>query len=412
VAAFTVEPVCKNETSVFTNNSSISNGTITQWNWNLGDGTNSSQQNPSYTYANDGNYNVTLQVTSDNGCTASSSGTAIVHPLPVVNFSVNNVCLGGAADFNDLTTIGSGNTLQQWNWDFGDGTGTANIPNPSYTYNDIGNYTVTLTVTSNNNCTAASSKTIAVFDNPVVSFETSPACYDENNGSATAIASGGSGDYSYLWDNGQQSAVINNLYAGNYNITITDGNGCTNTGSATVSEYNAPVIPVIVPDSQRIVFGDTVNVQIYSNFDPNVVYTISPNYNISCNNCNSLLAYPNQTTVYTVRAIDTLSGCKGSAEFVIRVDEKYILFVPNIFTPNGDGVNDDIRVYAKAVKFFYFRIFNRWGELVFYTEDINRPWDGTYKGKVVDPGVYVYQVKLGYLNGVTKDAQGSITVAK
>jgi gliding motility-associated-like protein len=155
-----------------------------------------------------------------------------------------------------------------------------------------------------------------------------------------------------------------------------------------------------------------VNVSISSNFDPNVVYSISPNYNISCNNCNALFAFPNHTTVYTVNATDTVTGCKGVTDFIVRVDEKYILFVPNAFTPNNDGVNDDIKVYSKGLKFFHFRVFNRWGEMVFHSDDINQPWDGTYKGKIVDSGVYVYQVKLGYLNGVTKDAQGSITVIK
>jgi gliding motility-associated-like protein len=412
IAGFTVQPICRYESSDFSDASVINSGSITQWDWNFGDNETSNQQNPSHNYAYDGSYTVTLTVTSDNGCTGSVTQSALVHPLPAVNFSVSNVCLGFPANFNDLSTVALGSTINQWAWNFGDAGATANTQNPTYTYNNTGIYTVSLTTTTNNNCSSTATQTVSVFDNPEVSFNTTPACFDESNGTATAIASGGSGSYNYLWENGQQSANIYNLFAGDYDITVTDGNGCTATGTASVTEYTVPVAPVATPDSQRIIFGDTVNVSISSNFDPNVVYSISPNYNISCNNCNALFAFPNHTTVYTVNATDTVTGCKGVTDFIVRVDEKYILFVPNAFTPNNDGVNDDIKVYSKGLKFFHFRVFNRWGEMVFHSDDINQPWDGTYKGKIVDSGVYVYQVKLGYLNGVTKDAQGSITVIK
>jgi gliding motility-associated-like protein len=405
VASFNIPAVCLNVSSDFTDASVVNSGTITAWNWNFGDGSTSVQQNPSHTYLNPGTYNVTLTVTTNNNCSASGIQPATVHELPVADFSVSNICLGFPAQFTDISTTGSGSTVSNWQWDFGNAGATSNIQNPVYTYTISGNYVIMLTVTDNNGCIDDNSKSVSVFENTT-------ACYGEADGSATAIPSGGNGTYSYLWSDGTQTALNNNLFAGDYFVTVTDGNGCTVSGTASVTETSAAVIPFAVPDSQRIIFGDTVTVVISSNFDPNVVYSISPDYNLSCTTCDTLLAYPNKTTVYTISATDTSTGCKGSGEFIIRVDEKYILYVPNVFTPNNDGINDDIRVYAKGLKFFHWYIFDRWGEQVFYSDDISTPWDGTLNGKQLNPDIYVYHVKLGYLTGVIKEEKGSITILK
>lgn len=412
VAAFSASAVCRNEVTPFADASSISNGSIVQWLWNFGDGNTSTQPNPSHTYANDGSYQVSLLVTSDHGCSRSITQSVEIHPLPIANFDVNDVCLGTPVTFTDRSGTGGSSQLTQWQWSFGEGGAISSDQHPIYTYSNSGSYVVSLTVTNSHNCTATTSRAVSVHENPTVVVDATPACYGENNGSASATASGGVGPYSYRWDNNSQTASNLNLSTGNYSLTVTDGNGCTVAGTIFVPEYPEPVIPYASPDSMRIIFGDTIQVTISSNYDPNVLYSISPSYNISCHDCSSLQAFPFESTTYSVTATDLITGCRGTSTFTINVDEKYILFVPNAFTPNGDGVNDHVKAYAKALKYFYFRIFNRWGELVFYTDDIHASWDGTYKGKPAEAGVYVYQAKLGYLNGVTREVQGSITLIK
>jgi len=410
VASFNIVAVCLNTASDFVDASVVSSGNITGWNWDFGDGGTDNTQNPSHTYTTAGTFDVTLTVTTDNGCTDSGTQPAVVHPLPVADFSVTSVCLGYPAQFTDLSIAGLNDIITDWQWDFGGATD--NVQNPTYSYIATGSYNITLQITNGNGCVDDVVKQVNVFENPTVTFETTPSCFDEANGTATALPSGGSGTFTYSWSDGQQSATADNLFAGDYDATITDGNGCSISGTATVTQPVEPVLPFATPDSQRIVFGDTVDVIIGSNFDPNVIYTIEPDYNISCTDCDTLFAFPYQTTTYTINATDTTNGCTGASEFIVTVDEKYIFYVPNVFTPNGDGINDDVRVFAKGLKYFHWYIFDRWGEQVFYTDDITRPWDGTNNGKKLNADVFVYYVKLAYLTGITKDAQGSITILK
>ena len=148
-AAFT--PSCTNLDCSFTDNSSDSDGSVVGWSWDFGDGTSSTAQNPSKSYAAAGDYTVTLTVTDDDGDTASTSQVVSVsdgatNQPPTANFSSS--CVFFACNFTDLSSDSDG-TIVSWNWDFGDGT-SSTAQNPSKTYPRIifnRFYDVTLTVT-------------------------------------------------------------------------------------------------------------------------------------------------------------------------------------------------------------------------------------------------------------------------
>lgn len=409
VALATADSVCEGNATAFTDASTIASGSIANWSWDFGDGNTSNNSNPSHNYVSGGNYNTTLTVTSDNGCTNSLSFPVVVFHNPVADFNTTNICLGLPAEFNDASTV-TNDIINDWQWSFGDDN-TADIQNPSNTYIATGNYTVQLTVTSSNGCNNAVQRNISVYENPLVNFSSTPACFGEANGTATALPIGGIAPYNYNWQNNQYTATATDLSAGNYEITVTDANGCSVAGTATVTQPTSAFVINASEEIFDIPFGDTVNFVLSTNSESTVLYSISPDYNLSCTNCDSVLAYPNQTTTYIVNAIDT-NGCTASKEILVTVNEKYILFVPNVFTPNGDGNNDDIRVFAKGVKTFYWIIFNRWGEKVFESNDINKAWDGTYKGKLLNPDTYVYKVQLSYLTGKTAEQKGSISILK
>jgi gliding motility-associated-like protein len=401
------DSVCAGEPSIFTDASTVQNGAITQWQWSFGDGNLSANQNPTHTYTTAGNYTATLTVTSDNECEATVDISVEVYAQPVADFNVTSVCLGLPAQFNDATV---GGNIVDWSWSFGDGN-TATAQNATNTYNAVGNYDVSLTVTTNSGCTNTIQKQLSVFENPEFGFTATAACFGESNGNAIATPTNGFAPYNYSWDNGQSSATANSLSAGDYAVTITDANGCTTSGTATVTQPAQPLVINATPDSFEIGFGDTVLFNITNNYYPEIQYAITPNYNISCTNCNSVSVFPNQTTTYVISAADT-NGCSAEADVTVTVSEKYILYIPNAFSPNADGVNDDIRVFARGVKTFYWIIFNRWGEKVFESNDINEPWDGTYKGKLLNPDVYVYKVQLSYLTGKTAEQKVSISILK
>ncbi len=409
VASATVDSVCEGNATAFTDASNVTSGTIANWAWDFGDGNTSNNSNPTHNYTSGGNYNATLTVTSDNGCTNSTNIPVTVFYKPVADFSTTNVCLGLSAQFNDASSV-TNDVINSWQWDFGD-SNTADNQNPNNTYTTTSNFTVKLTVISASGCIDTIQRNLLVFENPMISFSSTPACFGEDNGTATVLPNGGIAPYNYNWQNNQNAATATNLSAGDYEITVTDANGCSVSGIATVTQPLSPFIINASEDIFDIPFGDTINFIISSNSVNSVSYSISPDYNINCTNCDSVFAYPNQTTTYIVTAIDS-NGCSTSKEILVTVNEKYILYIPNVFTPNGDGINDDIRVFAKGVKTFYWIIFNRWGEKVFESNDITRVWDGTYKGKLLNPDTYVYKVQLSYLTGKTAEQKGSISILK
>ncbi|MEN9332780.1 MAG: hypothetical protein RLZZ94_1870, partial [Bacteroidota bacterium] len=155
------------------NLSSINPGSITSYNWNFGDGSiNSSVINPNHTYSQQGNYNVTLTATSNNGCVDSTTTAVTVLPNPTANFTSTSVCPNDSCVFTDLSNNGS-TLISDWTWDFGDGTSMlSGINNPSHAYANSGNYNVTLIATDINGCidTAVGIATIKIAPDAAFNF--------------------------------------------------------------------------------------------------------------------------------------------------------------------------------------------------------------------------------------------------
>ncbi|MEO8947787.1 PKD domain-containing protein [Mucilaginibacter sp.] len=174
IAHFTLStPDCAGQNVTFTNNSTATDGTIVSWAWDYGDGTNATLTNGqpfTHVYANAGNYNATLIVTTDKGCSSTVFTQAItVNPVPLVDFTLPDVCLDDAfALFTNKTTIADNSTLT-YSWDFGDAArataanpNTSTSVNPQHKYLAAGNYTVTLTVTSASGCVTTKSQPFTV----------------------------------------------------------------------------------------------------------------------------------------------------------------------------------------------------------------------------------------------------------
>jgi len=168
VAAFTAPNVCLNTATVFSDGSTGAS----QWSWDFGDGNNSTAQNPSHTYLAYGTYVVTQIVTSPGNCKDTITDTITVHPIPIVNFSNDTVCVGYTTSFVDLSFIPAGN-ITNWLWDFGDGS-TSSQQNPTHAFSTSGMHNVTLTLTSNNNCTNTISIPVLVRPLPLAEFSYVP----------------------------------------------------------------------------------------------------------------------------------------------------------------------------------------------------------------------------------------------
>ncbi len=237
--------------------SSDSDGTITSYLWDFGDGNTSTAANPSHTYAAAGGYTVTLTVTDNEGATGNDTATATVSDPNAAPTALVNGPYSGDEDtaiaFSSAGSTDSDGTITTYAWTFGDG-GTSSAANPSYTYADPGTYTVTLTVTDNDGATdqASTSATIANVNIAPTAVANGP--YTGQTGQDVAFSSAGSSDSdgtitSYSWDfgDGGSATTANPTYAyataSTYTVTltVTDNEGATDTATTSATIDDAPV---------------------------------------------------------------------------------------------------------------------------------------------------------------------------
>ncbi|MBK7667566.1 MAG: PKD domain-containing protein [Sphingobacteriaceae bacterium] len=197
---FSAPNVCQGATTYFTNNTTITNGTINYWMWDVnGDNnTDSTSQNPTYIYPASGSYVVSLTAISNNNCTKTFTSTVTVNPLPNTSFVVNNGCQGALTSFSNTSTISNGQ-ITSYNWNFGNSNGSAQT-NPQLYYYNHGNYVVSLTATSNNNCVRTNTAMVSIYANPVMNFTATTACLNQAT-QFTNLSSIAAGTISkYRWD--------------------------------------------------------------------------------------------------------------------------------------------------------------------------------------------------------------------
>jgi PKD repeat protein len=247
VAKFTNTNACLGTAVSFTDQSTLSKSTITNWSWDFGDGSKTTVQNPAHKYATAGSYKVILTSYSDAGCASSVSGTAIQYPRTTVKFGAFPGCNGNVTSFKDSSTLSSG-SISAWRWDFGDGSVTG-VQNPTNTYVKSGPYNVKLVTVTNSGCRDSLIKKIRVLPKPVALFSYLNACVGTviyfSNGSTDSLLG-----TKYLWTLGDgattTSVIPNHIYTNNgtYNVSlkVISKNGCSDSASSPITPYVKPVV--------------------------------------------------------------------------------------------------------------------------------------------------------------------------
>lgn len=247
IADFTADNVCSGNAMNFTNTSTISSGNVLSFNWNFGDLSTSSQENPSHVYNGAGNYNVSLSVNSDSGCAGSISKNMVVNPLPAANFSATNVCLDNIATFSNTSTISTGN-IASWYWDFGDSNNSTS-QNTSHQYSSAGNFNVALIAISDSSCSDTVVKQLQIYPEPDAAFTANNVCkYDSAEfADGSTVSSGSISSFIWDFDDGFNSSLQNpsHLYGspGIYNIifTVATNNGCVDSATQAITIFTLPV---------------------------------------------------------------------------------------------------------------------------------------------------------------------------
>ena len=132
---------------------------------------------------------------------------------------------------------------------------------------------------------------------------------------------------------------------------------------------------------------------------------------MNCPTCADVTVDPKFTTTFKVTLSDT-SGCSVTDTVTVRVEGGCVVFVPNAFSPNGDGKNDDLKVMGSCIEKLSFFIFDRWGNQVFESEDPSRGWDGSFKGNPMAAGGYVYYLSATTYEGVKVKRTGEINLIR
>jgi len=245
----------------------------------------------------------------------------------------------------------------------------------------------------------------------------STSCVDACNGSAYIEVTGGTQPYSYLWTNGDTNAVTTNLCIGSYNASITDAHGCTTNmqNGFNIGLYERLPELNAYADPNVLFVGQTTLLHATPNPSDTITYIWSPYIWFDTNLGHTISAYPKDHISYYVIATDNY-GCSKTDTVNIEVNEwkcdHPFIYIPTAFSPNNDGVNDYLKVESGVLTELLFEVYDRWGEKIFETTDVNQSWDGTYNGKPIQPQVLVYHIKATCLNQETFSEQGNITVIK
>ncbi|MDH3709592.1 MAG: PKD domain-containing protein [Cyclobacteriaceae bacterium] len=386
------------------------------------------KQDFTYTFQNNTtapiDYQVSLTVENALGCTDTKMETITAYPQLQPSFTVNPY---SQILPNSTVNITDTSPANNWNyrWDFGDGNFSTDPNTNAYTYATFGQYIITLEVTDpNTNCIGIYQDSIEIIAiPPVVDF-----LYDVSNGCAphtvnftnmSQYASPGT----YFWDFGdgigtsrQQNPTYTYYDPGIYTVSLSASNELDTTVVERKdfiievypeSRANFDIRPEVVflpgeeiravnrSEGAESYFWDFGDGNTSTEFEPTHRYERAGEYDVT------LIA----TNQY---------GCNDTLtiEKAVFADDGGKFLIPNTFTPNGDGKNDVFVPEVFGVVNFHMEIYDRWGELLFVTDDQNNGWDGYYKGRLSTQDVYVYKLKMKFLSGNSVVRTGDVTLLR
>jgi gliding motility-associated-like protein len=366
----------------------------------------------------------TLTVTNIvSGCDISTNITVdadINAPAAFANVNDQFDCITDEVTIDGNGSATGGNISYQWTTSTGTFISGANTFTPLISSPGV----YTLVVTNNDNgCTSSSDVTVTANNDvpSIAGFQVvDPNCIGENNGSIVLDNVVG-GQLPYLFSiDGSALAPINQfsfLSSGEYNVLVQDANGCETSQSITVTDPQELLVEL--GDNVTIGLGDEFDLaaQIVGAYDT-IYWTNCPDS--VCADQNQFTISPLNTSVYNVTVVDG-NGCVTTDQITINVEKGREVFIPNAFTPNGDGNNDHFWIYAgpEVEKVHEFRVFNRWGEEVFERLDFDPRmelesygWDGTFDSKTMNPAVFVYYVDIEYIDGRRETLKGDVALRR
>lgn len=439
VVDFGLPSVCLNDTyAQFTDKSTIadsSNAGFTYL-WNFGDPgasalnpDTSTLQNPKHKYSKAAVYNVTLTVTSVNGCSASKNQAFTVNgDTPAATFSVensNNLCSADPVIFDDQATVDFGSiTKVVWYFDYNNNPQDSvvylqdSIPVNLKFHHSYGlfnapltkSYSVRMDVYSGISCTSSAQQNITVNANPLVNLSSVGAvCSNAQPVQIVQNTNGFNGTGVFTGTGVSSTGLFDPSVSGtgrfNVNYTFTAQNGCMYATNQQVTVNAAPTVSLT--PGLVLLEGGQITLPATAAGDSLLTFQWSPSTGLDHSNILNPIASPTESTTYNL-TVTNAEGCSVTSAVNVSV-LKYPV-IPNTFTPNGDGINDtwDIQ-YLSEYPNNTVDIYDRYGQKVFSSIGYGVPWDGKYKGAYLPQGTYYYIINPK--NG-RKILSGSVTIVR
>ncbi|HWY11587.1 MAG TPA: PKD domain-containing protein, partial [Bacteroidia bacterium] len=425
---FAATTTCLNQATQFTNSSTIAAGTISKYRWDFDDNNtwDDSTANPTYIYPTFGYKNCKLQGISNNNCYSQKINVVVVHGNPVANFKANSVCLGDATNFQNYSTSADGN-ITSYMWDFNGDNITDNISiNPTLTYTSNGIYLTHLEVQTEYGCVNVISKPVYVNPKPVAKFTASNnigcpnLCVPFNN--LSTIPTGSISTYQWDFGDGSGPLYLKNpthcYNSGTFNVTLVcvSDSGCMSkfTAPGLIKAYPRPIAGFNTSPDEIDEFEPVIEVTNSATGASSVNYMLNPGPTFNTPNFTYNLNSSGPGKLLVVQFATNSYGCTDTLPKIIDIKPGFVIYIPNTFTPNSDGVNDEFGAKGVGIEKFEMEVYDRWGHIVFHSNDIYSYWDGYVRGssEPIKDDVYTWKVQVLDVFHKNHDLTGHVTVLK
>ena len=407
---------CAPITVDFDNSSSVTSNFY----WNFGNGVvDSVNYNPSITYSQPGTYIVTLFIL-DTACAGVDSASFTINVSPSIAVSLTdvvNICTSNPISLVPTVTGGANYFIWSSNNQFSDTLNASVLdttlflidPQPGYYYFQAGN----------NDCSIFDSVLIVIFSNELNLTASNTLCLGDSL--LATVTNSGTESFTYVWSplsvilnpNPSNQVYVQPLSSQYIYVEATSANNCVVNDSVFVNVFYLDPSSVlasaqptlVVPGSQVLLSGLPGGMASYS---------WTPIAGLNTPTLQNTFATVQQTTIFTLTVSDGVCFVSDTTEvkvYEIICDDPYV-FVPNAFSPNGDGNNDILYVRGLWVEKVIFRVFDRWGELVFESDQIANGWDGTFQGRKLAPDVFDYYLDVTCIGGLKSISKGNVTLMK
>lgn len=399
---FTTTDTCVTDLVIVKDRSQFINTGIRNWIYDFGNGDSVFIANPYYKYSKPGTYTVKQIVISNEGCIYDTSGLLNIYPQPIAEFRDTNKCVDNQFKFFTRSNISSG-SINTYKWLFSDNTSSI-LKDPNHIFPSSGNFKIKHIVYSNFGCVDSIEKSVVSYPPVVVKFSAQNVCLGDPIEFIDKSIVPSSSIKKYLWQFGDTDTSMlkqpkhTYLLSDTFNVKlrITTGYNCDYDTSDKVVVYPVPVASFKTDPDQGTIVNPEIQITDLSMGADTLIYDLGDgNYSMMRNLVNS---YPD-SGVFTLRqTVWNIYGCRDTFIKTITIRYLYVFNAPTAFSPNGDGINDFYAPGGIGIKYYEMNIFNRWGEMVYKTDN-SIPWDGKYMENDVMEGMYAVTFKVRDFKG-------------